>query len=529
MKTKITVKTVAKTGSAGYLAFLQVGKLASGLLLCSLPLSQAIWAESASWLADPVDNNWNNPANWSIGRVPNGLDEARLGVSAISDLLITEPASVYDLVFEIDAQAFTITAQPGVSLSFASTIYNNSTVEQNFVATSDGSESAAFLFNDDSTSDNTIIGPVTFTQQARNGVSGDPPLAQFTFADAGDATLHNLGASVAGGEGGLTTFFYTRTSAQNSTIINEGATVAGAKGGHTEFDITSPDAGNATLIANGGTNGGGGGTFSFNDGSLGATARLEVFGNGYMDMSSHSGPSLSIGSIEGDGQIYLGKATLIVGTNSLNTTFSGVLHPGGPSGGNGSGGLSKAGTGTLTLAGANLYTNGTTVSQGALTVSNTTGSGTGTGPVNMNAGTLGGSGIIAGAVTVGTGSGSGTFLTPGIGTNKQTTLTIQSVLTFNSDATYTYTFKGNKSRVRTDLVIANGVTINGGTIAISSSSQNRIRRGTILTVISNTSANPISGIFSNLPDGGIVTVNGNNLQASYSGGDGNDLTVTVVP
>ena len=48
-------------------------------------------------------------------------------------------------------------------------------------------------------------------------------------------------------------------------------------------------------------------------------------------------------------------------------------------------------------------------------------------------------------------------------------------------------------------------------------------------VIANTSATPISGAFSNLPDGGILNVGGNNLQASYEGGDGNDLTLTVVP
>ena len=83
--------------------------------------------------------------------------------------------------------------------------------------------------------------------------------------------------------------------------------------------------------------------------------------------------------------------------------------------------------------------------------------------------------------------------------------------------------------MRTDLVITNGVTINGGAIAISSSSQDRMRRGTVMTVINNTSASPISGTFSNLPDGGIVNVNENNLQASYSGGDGNDLSLSVVP
>ena len=51
----------------------------------------------------------------------------------------------------------------------------------------------------------------------------------------------------------------------------------------------------------------------------------------------------------------------------------------------------------------------------------------------------------------------------------------------------------------------------------------------LLMVISNISANPTSGTFSNLPDGAIVTINGNNFQASYEGGDGNDLTLTVVP
>ena len=53
--------------------------------------------------------------------------------------------------------------------------------------------------------------------------------------------------------------------------------------------------------------------------------------------------------------------------------------------------------------------------------------------------------------------------------------------------------------------------------------------GTILTAIENTAATPIAGAFSNLPDGANVTVNGNDVQASYSGGDGNDLTLTVVP
>ena len=52
--------------------------------------------------------------------------------------------------------------------------------------------------------------------------------------------------------------------------------------------------------------------------------------------------------------------------------------------------------------------------------------------------------------------------------------------------------------------------------------------GTVFTAIDNTVATPINGTFSNLPDGGIVSVNGNKLQVDYEGRDGNDLTLTAV-
>ncbi|HEY1769230.1 MAG TPA: hypothetical protein VGG02_03125 [Chthoniobacterales bacterium] len=37
-----------------------------------------------------------------------------------------------------------------------------------------------------------------------------------------------------------------------------------------------------------------------------------------------------------------------------------------------------------------------------------------------------------------------------------------------------------------------------------------------------------SGAFANLADGAIIKIGRNKLQASYAGGDGNDLTLTVV-
>jgi autotransporter-associated beta strand protein len=518
------MKHLTLVGFSSILLSSRFGKVA-GLLLVFfvLPITRPANADSGTWLSNPVDNNWNNPSNWSSGTVP---DTPIFETSSITDLDVTEGVGVFSIFFQPGADAFTITAVPGTTFEIFDGVINNSSVEQNFVAAADESGSGYFEFEQDAT----ITGPVAFTEQARNTGDGLTPAVLFATGKAGTATFHNLGASVGGGVGGRTDFWYAASSAQQSTIINEGGTAPGAGGAATFFGLQTPTADRATLIANGGINGGDGGSFTFSNGSSGGTARVELFGNGYLDMSDPERPRLTIGSLEGDGIVYLGSKTLVVGSSSLSTTFSGLLQPGTPGGGDGTGALEKIGNGTLTLTGASVYTAGTTVSAGTLVVANISGSATGTGPVSVNAGTLGGSGIISGAVTVGTGSGNGAFLAPAHGGNKQLTLTIQGSLTFNSDSTYTYTFKARGNRSKIDKVIAKGVTINGGaTINLSGTAQGQLTQGMVLTLIKNTAATPINGTFSNLADGSIVTINGNNLQASYEGGDGNDLTLTVVP
>jgi autotransporter-associated beta strand protein len=340
------------------------------------------------------------------------------------------------------------------------------------------------------------------------------------FSSAGEGTFTTVGGSTSGEHGSFILFDNTAT-ADNATFVINGGMGAGLSATALLF-IDTTTAANANITANGGVGGSKGGMVSFQNQSTGGTASITLNGNAKLDISTHNAPGVTIGSLAGAGSVLLGANTLTIGSNNLSTTFSGVIQD--------SGGLTKTGSGTLTLTGSNTYTGNTTVTAGVLGISNTLGSGAGTGSVNVQAGTLAGKGIISGAVTIGTGSGSGAFLAPAAGSNVQATLTIQSALTFKADATYTYTFRAKRNRARTDKVIANGVTINSGaTIALSGQTQGTLSQGLVLTLISNTSANPISGTFSNLPDGGIVTINGNNFQASYEGGDGNDLTLTVVP
>jgi autotransporter-associated beta strand protein len=524
-------------------------KIFATIIVCTSLLHSA-YAGSGTWLANPVNNDWNNPANWSSHTVPGSLDTATLAASTETAISVSAQSDTFQIVFNSDAAAYQITAQAGASIGANNGgIINSSPFTQTFVAAADESGLSGTV----GLGGGTPQGPITFVSEPRRTSDGDSGVVWITYeanaadasflneggvlpdttggqtyfyaggvvhgGNAANATILSEGGKVAGAAGGVT-MFWTNSGAGNATITAEGASIAGAAGGMTLFtDQTTAE--NATLIAKGGTDGGTGAVIAFMSKSDGGASRIELFGDGTLDISSLDNGALTIGSLEGEGHVQLGTRKLTIGTNDLSTAFAGEID--------GSGGVTKTGAGALTLTGVNSYSRGTTVSAGTLLVSNKSGSGTGAGAVNVNSGTLGGSGIISGKVTVGTGSGTGAFLAPAAGSNKQATLTIQRALIFNSEATYTYTFKAKKNKAKADKVVANGVTINGATLNLVGQTQGSLKQGLRLTLISNTSSNPISGTFSNLPDGGIVTINGNNFQASYEGGDGNDLTLTVVP
>ncbi len=175
----------------------------------------------------------------------------------------------------------------------------------------------------------------------------------------------------------------------------------------------------------------------------------------------------TVGSISGAGAIVIGSGTLTAG-NAASTTYSGVIS--------GNGGLTKEGTGTLTLQRANTYSGTTSVNVGTLTFFRSNaysaasllllGSG-GTldlGGYNQTVGGLSGSGAVrlgAAALTVG-GSGtnaySGTITGPG-------SVTQQGSGTLLLTGSNTYA-GGTSVAAGTLQVGANGALPSGGTVTM---------------------------------------------------------------
>ncbi|WP_210249498.1 S8 family peptidase, partial [Methylobacterium sp. WL7] len=88
----------------------------------------------------------------------------------------------------------------------------------------------------------------------------------------------------------------------------------------------------------------------------------------------------TVGSLAGQGRVALGSARLTAGGDNSSTTFAGTLD--------GTGGLTKAGAGTLTLAGTNTYTGGTTLAGGTLSVSREASLGAASAPLSFDGGVL---------------------------------------------------------------------------------------------------------------------------------------------
>jgi hypothetical protein len=498
-------------------------------------------AGSATWNLNPTSGDWNTAVNWTPATVPNGpSDAATFALSNTTEVALSASTTIGGIVFSPGASAFTLSTSFQTLEIEGAGITNNSGLTQTFLVPTDLADGRGLLefFNTATAGGN--------TNYIIEGSEAGPDGGRINFWDsstAGDASfVLEGGGQNAGTTGGLIFFMDTSTaenatfdcqsggsgngvlagvdfvdnsSAGNATLIAEGVNGVGSFNGAVLIRGESTAA-NATLIANDGKPGG---LLYFDESSTGDHATVKVYGNGNMQMPI-AGTSLSIGSLEGDGIVLMESKNLSVGRNNTNTIFRGAIE--------GSGTLTKLGTGVFVLAenGKRSHTGPVIVERGALFTSDSPASATGAGPVQVNHGTFGGKGTVAGDVTIGNGTGPGAFLAPGI--NGIGVLTIQSSLTFRDSSRYNWNVQA--TAIKTDETVAQGITIETNVLfQIFARGNVPLPIGTVFTAISNTAATSIAGAFANLPDGGTVTVGSNTFQASYEGGDGNDLTLTVVP
>jgi hypothetical protein len=79
-----------------------------------------------------------------------------------------------------------------------------------------------------------------------------------------------------------------------------------------------------------------------------------------------------------------------------------------------------------------------------------------------------------------------------------------------------------------DQLQVTGTVTLGGTLNVSLLSNFAPTANQVFTIISNDGSDAVSGTFSGLAEGAIVTVSGHQFRISYVGGDGNDVTLTAV-
>ncbi|MEZ0254410.1 MAG: autotransporter domain-containing protein [Chthoniobacter sp.] len=407
-----------------------VGSIAA-LLLCSSAAHAVVpkGGTAYTWLSNPQDGDWNNSNNWN----PNGT--------------------------------------PGSYGSAA--IFNTSKVVN--IGIPDSYEGLdTITFNPNASAYNILVGYNSYVELDGLGIVNNSGKTQ-NFTVGRESTLD---------------FYNKATIGKDVTIVIKGGSVTGGEGaGYVHFWNQS-SAGEATIIAQDGGEGGGGHLYFMED-SQGGTATIKLYGKGQLDISSHNPGSVTIGSLEGNGLVFLGSNNLTIGSNNKSTVFSGIISDGGEGafeGGEGStrptglgGSLTKIGIGSLTLTGANTYTGNTNVNGGKLIIDGSIVS-----PFTFvnPGGTLGGHGFIGGSVI------NNGFVSPG---NSPGTLTILSNYTQGSGGTLVIQIAS--PNVFDKLVVGGAANLNG-TVQVEPLNGAKLKKGQQFEFL--TAGGGIYGTFSNL-------------------------------
>ena len=383
-------------------------------------------------------------------------------------------------------------------------------------------------------------GPASMTISDSASVSTDS--LRMGHIGSGDTSLTQLGGTLAitgftsmGNQAGLSSWTQSGGTATVAGQINLGQTAAGPS----QFNIS-------------------GGTFTQSSGTfyLGVAAPTTVtvrnagslilgtLNFGYYPGAAHTlnldGGTLKVNAITYGGKGYSGTSTISfnggtfqAGANlsippdprvltvvndggAVFDTLDHTLTVTGPlTAGAGSGGLTKLGSGTLTLTAANTYTGLTSVLEGRLLI---IGAHT-VGDTYLVAGgaTLGGTGTISAAVDAQAGS----HVAPGIGPGTLHTgpATLQPESFFDVEL----------GVAAWDMLDVTGdVTVTDAWLNLMTPPGFAVPNGAEYMIVRNDSTDEVIGTFKNLPEGSGIAMTGFQFFLSYVGGTGNDIVLTYV-
>ncbi|MGM8362192.1 cellulose binding domain-containing protein [Flavobacterium sp. ARAG 55.4] len=516
---------------------------------------------SLIWNNTPSTNTFNAPNNWVENVVPTSpaiLTFKNTETNVINNDITT--LDVSRIMFADDAVNYNI---EGNSINLKSDLINNSvqnqtlslpiiidnqlnvnsknsSIELNGVVSGTGSllktgTSALIMSGTNTYSGNTIIrGTKGYVWGSTDGiqvlgigtgVSGVPtsgPLgtgkiileggALYTGSTTAAATLYNDIEVTAGNSG----YFYERQGnlnlygklLGNGTIYNDGSdnyaniSLYANNSSFTGTFITKLRSGNHRMAFMVPESGSANAAWLLD--AQGADCHRIMFGSGVLEF----------GSLAGRGGIrcnVAGTPVIRIGALNTNTNFSGTIA-------NAAGTLSveKVGTGILIFSGNSTFGGATTILNGTFLLNNNGSTGTYNSPIITQNGTFGGNGRSTNSVTI----GANTILAPGtdgtIGT-----FTTTGLVTLNPNATYKVDV--NNSAVSCDKVIAANITLNQANLVLNNFVAGELPLGTTYTILENSGSDDVVGIFKDLPEMTLISINRYDFRITYKGGTGNDI------
>ena len=313
-------------------------------------------AADGTWITTGANGNWNAGANWQSGTIPGTTTGTTSTDTAWFSALLT--GTTRTVTVDASRNIRNITFDGSNSSTFGYTLSGGS-----LLLTSGGTISAtgnAGAHTDTISTGMTILGN------------------NATYTIANDSTLNTRLLSITGGitgqsvAGGTTTLVLGGNNAGVNIIGNlsngtNGGVIGITKEGSTTWQISRPSDSFRTfsgpLRINAGTfrlEAGGDTTRYLQSLGAGVAVTLADVAGATLDLNGNT--MAPIGSLAGGGStggsVSLGGATLTTGLDNTNTSFGGSIQ--------GTGGLTKVGTGIQTLSGTNGYIGSTTINGGGI-------------------------------------------------------------------------------------------------------------------------------------------------------------------